>query len=112
MLVSLLTGFYFFAPIYLMDIAKRGMEFSKLKHTKGNRRIYKIYRGSYCQRSVVISLFPESREYYRELGYRFYNIFPDAWIEHPLGVFSWRWWASFFSFRMFREYLQHKEASA
>jgi hypothetical protein len=95
LIVCFFSGLYIGVAIYALDIVKRTREYFKLRRKTGCTRIYDLYKGSYCQRSVIEVLFPESKKYYKSIGYSWYNILPDAWVSRPLGMFSFKWWKKF-----------------
>ena len=88
--------------ILIIDANSRYKEYIKYKNKdlsnkKINKLIYK-FKGSRCSRNVAIELFGKvARIKYRELGYKFYHIFPDNF---PKCFISLRFWMSVFGIKL------------
>ena len=90
--VCSVIGLYPIAAIYAWDCHKRFKEYRKIKTCAASERLFNIYSGSYCQRSVVMAVFKEARDYYRQQGYKWYHLLPDGW---PRAAFTLKWWRDF-----------------
>lgn len=75
--------------LFLLDALSRFKEYRKLK-TKAfcKRRAY-LLKGSRCQRNVAIAAWGrKARDFYNELGYKWYYVIPDTLLKEPTKVFS------------------------
>ena len=94
-----LSGFFGWGVILCQaDAFSRFREFKRIKaifSRKGfNPRILKVVSTSRCQRDAALLAAKEAgfkhhaRRYFKELGYRWYHILPDAIVKNPLYFFN------------------------
>lgn len=85
-----------FATVMIFDVIGRGRCYHKLVHSEINQiryvGVWRRYKGSFCSRNVVTTVFPSAKGYYRNAGYRWYHIFPDGTFTKKSTLFKLSFW--------------------
>lgn len=90
----LLVPAYFGATMMALDFIGRLRDYLSLLHEKITNRHILVFRRTWCGREVIKALYPEAREIYRNLGYRWYHITPDGfWCRHSVGLTVGHWFS-------------------
>lgn len=77
------------ALLGLFDGMCRLKEALRLKHRRLTDRHFRLFRGSMCQRNMVIGLAGrKAAVYYKTIGYRWYHMLPDLLLQDPVRFFS------------------------
>lgn len=86
--------------IFLLDVKGRVNDFVYLKDKHESffcERVLSKYAKSWCGRTVVRNIHPESSEYFYDLGYRWYHFLPDRAFSKASPFLSLSFWVNLFS---------------
>jgi len=79
--------------LLLLDILGRTQDFLWLKKIEESKKVkgyWELFSNTRCSRDVMMAIDPESKEYYKLCGYRWYHILPDDLFCDKYPFVNWK----------------------